>query len=173
VRCAPASQRSLSPLLRAPRGSVSRRGDSGPCGPSAQRLSSSVACHLAAHAHVSKRLEGWASIYSPKYRTCVADRFGRKGVKGMSVWGCIIALTHGQNPNPLAGCVRGGRMLIRRVEFVLRRGPISRRGIGQLGIGRMRVRVVPCMLHSSSPAPPPAPSLLTNVKRPEDTTLPW
>jgi hypothetical protein len=59
-------------------------------------------------------------------------------------------------------------MLIRRVEFVLRRGPISRRGIGQLGIGRMRVRVVPCMLlHSSSPA------LLTNVKRPEDTTLPW
>ena len=64
-------------------------------------------------------------------------------------------------------------MLIRRVEFVLRRGPISRRGIGQLGIGRMRVRVVPCMLHSSSPAPPPAPSLLDEreATRGYNTTL--
>ena len=46
-------------------------------------------------------------------------------------------------------------MLIRRVEFVLRRGPISRRGIGQLGIGRMRVRVVYlacCYIHLLPPS---------------------
>jgi hypothetical protein len=65
-------------------------------------------------------------------------------------------------------------MLIRRVEFVLRRGPISRRGIGQLGIGRMRVRVVPCMLHSfifSRPAPRTVPPDEREATRGYNTTL--
>ena len=57
-------------------------------------------------------------------------------------------------------------MLIRRVEFVLSRGPISRRGIEQRGGARRT-------LHLTFIFSCPALSLLTNVKRPEDTTLPW
>ena len=62
-------------------------------------------------------------------------------------------------------------MLIRGVEFVLRRGPVSRRGIGQRGIGQDEG--ARHTLHATFLFSHPALSLLTNVKRPEDTTLPW